>query len=385
MAEIDLKVERCARCVTPANYPGASVDSKGVCYYCREYEKLWGNWENERSQKVHEFEKLLMKAKRRSKQYDVLVPLSGGKDSTYVLYLATKVYKMKTLAYTFDNGFLTDVASENIKNAIEATGADHYLHKIHPQRLMRLYKHFFEYTSLFCPVCMRGMSFGRIALRRQYGIPLILRGTSRRTEEWVTPEIFQDSSLYYFKNVLDKFPVDFNVRDFYLDRSFAEKFALAIYLLSRKRILIGAMDIQVPDYLDWDYDKIYKTIEKEFGWRKLPDRDEHIDCLIEPAVHYIRRQKIPELTSNTLRYSAMIRTGMMKREYALSLVNKEMTDENSLPEETQYLLSRLGISPEEFKDWSKSSFRHMEFQKMGLVMKLFTIARKYISRDSARG
>jgi hypothetical protein len=326
-----------------------------------------------------------MKAKRRSKRYDVLVPLSGGKDSTYVLYLATKVYKMKTLAYTFDNGFLTDVASENIKNAIEATGADHYLHKIHPQRLMRLYKHFFEYTSLFCPVCMRGMSFGRIALRRQYRIPLILRGTSRRTEEWVTPEIFQDSSLYYFKNVLNKFPVDFNVRDFYLDRSFAEKLAFAIYLLSRKRILIGTMDIQVPDYLDWDYNKIYKTIEKELGWRKLPDRDEHIDCLIEPAVHYIRRQKIPELTPNTLRYSAMIRTGMMKREYALSLVNKEMTDEKSLPEETQYLLSRLSISPEEFKEWSKSSFRHMGFQKMGLVMKLFTIARKYISRDSARG
>jgi hypothetical protein len=381
----NLNIKRCKKCVTPASYPGALLDSEDICFYCREHEKIYGNWEKEKAQRSQLFEKIVDKAKRKKRQYDVMVPLSGGKDSTYALYLATKVYKMKTLAYTFENGFFTDAARENVNRAIEVSGADHYFFKINPGRMMKVYKHFFEHTGLFCPVCMRGMALGRIVLHRYYKIPLILRGTSKRTEEWVTPEIFQDGRLYFFQNVLRKAPLDCELKDFYLDRSLLEKIYLALYILSRQRISIGVMDIQVPDYLEWDYDEIYKVIKGEFGWQELSDRDEHIDCEIEPVIPYIRTKKVPDLTANALRYSAMIRTGMMKRDEALDLVNKEMVQKDILPNETKCLLSKLHITMDEFEEWSTSSFRHMEFQKMPFSMKVFDFVRKFISRDSARG
>jgi len=298
--------------------------------------------------------------------------------------LASKVYKLKTLAYTFDNGFLTKIARENIDNAVNGSGADHYMYKISNQKIMPIYRHFLKNTGLFCPVCMRGINLGRIALRRQYKIPLILRGTSKRTEEWVTPEIFQDSSLYFFKNVLHEFPMNSDVKDFFLDRNLREKSSLALYLLSRKRISVGVMDIQVPDFLEWDYEEIYQTIHKEFGWQKLPDRDEHVDCLVEPVVHYIRCKKVPELTANTLRYSAMIRAGMMKRKEALKLVRQETEESGKLPRQIEHLLSKLDITMDEFEAWCDDSFRHMDFQKKPLAMKLFNSTRTFLGINTSR-
>jgi hypothetical protein len=375
-------IKRCTECVTPLSYPNSSPDSDGVCFYCRQYKNTWGNWDNVKEQRKLLFEKIVEKAKKKNAQYDVLVPFSGGKDSAYALYVATKVYNMKTLAYTFDNGFQSEMAKENIRNAVEASGADHYLFKMDNKKLLDLYKHFFKHTGMFCPVCMRGISIGRIVSHRQFKIPLIIRGTSMRTEEWATAEIFQASDVEFFRRVLKKYPVNFNVNEFYLDRNFREKLAIGMYILSGKKFYLGGTrDIQLPDYLDWDYKNLKNVIEKELCWRDSPEREEHADCIIDPIVDYLRKKKIPELTTNTLRYSAYIRAGMMKRDEALKLINKEMEEEKDLPKEVKDFNSSLNISKDDFLDWSKQSFRHMEFQKKGFSMRAFLFLRKFMGRN----
>lgn len=375
---------RCSRCVTPSRYPGACPDHAGVCYFCREYDYLYGDWHAGKGERQRRFEALVARAKSGTGQYEALVPLSGGKDSTYVLYLATKVYRLRVLTYTFDNGFQSDIAKENIRNAVCASGADHHIYEIDRDRLMRLYRHFFEHTGQFCTVCMRGINAARTAIHRKYRIPLVLRGTSLRTEERVTPEIFQNGSLYFFGKVLSKFPIDMPLRDISLDRSLSEKVGLALGLLSRGWISLGVMEVQVPDYLEWNYNEVYETIHRELGWRRLPDRDEHVDCVVEPVVHYLRRQRVPELTSNTLRYSAMIRAGMMHREEALRGVNEELERERGIPAETEHFLHGLGIDLEEFLAWSNPSFRHMQFQEPGRGERIFrTLARCVGRREVA--
>jgi hypothetical protein len=370
----------CSLCVTPLSYPGASPDDAGVCFFCREYAELYGDWDAVKGERQRTFEELVAKARKGAGQYDALVPLSGGKDSTYVLYLATKVYGLRVLAYTFDNGFQTDIAKENIRNAIHASGAAHLVYEIDRDRLMRLYRHFFEHTGLFCPVCMRGINAGRAAMHLKYGTPLLLRGTSLRTEERVTPEIFQSGSLGFFQNVLRRYPVDIPLHDMSLDRSLSEKVGLALGLLSRGRITCGVMEVQVPDYLDWHYNDVYKTIYREFGWRRLPDRDEHVDCVVEPVVHYLRRQRVPALTPNSLRYSALVRAGMMNREVALTLVNEERVRESAIPPETDHLVRCLNISMEQFEAWSQPSFRHMEFQRPTREEQVFATVARWIGK-----
>jgi NH3-dependent NAD+ synthetase len=85
---------------------GVVIDDDGICNYCKNHQPFTPFQESE-------LLKIFKKAKNKSRIYDALVPISGGKDSTYVLYLAVRKYKLNVLTYTFDNGFLSDVARNN--------------------------------------------------------------------------------------------------------------------------------------------------------------------------------------------------------------------------------------------------------------------------------
>jgi hypothetical protein len=94
-------MQRCSKCILPETYPNITFDEKGVCNFCRTYK------EPKPTGGEDILINLFNKVKKMGRIYDAVVPLSGGKDSTYVLYLATQVYKLNVLAYTFHNGFLT--------------------------------------------------------------------------------------------------------------------------------------------------------------------------------------------------------------------------------------------------------------------------------------
>lgn len=373
-------MERCSKCVTPNSYPGIVLDNNGICNFCLEYENKYSNWESSKENRIKKLEKLIDNAKKRRKKFDVLVPLSGGKDSTYVFYLAIKKFKLKVLCYNFDNGFQSEIAKNNIKSAIEATNTDIIYYKPSEKLLMKLYKHFLQYTGMFCPVCMRCIHFYQIITTRYFNIPLVLKGSSKRTEENLVPEIFQDGNLLFFKNVLKKYPIKENTRIFYTDRNLLEKISRAIYLLSSGKIIFGSVDIQLPDYLDWDYDLIYRTITDEMGWRPLQDRDEHVDCLADPTVHFLRKLRCGDLTPSTLRYSAEIRSGQVSREKAIKLIEKEMYTYPNY-RYIEYFLNKINITSEDLDSFMDNNLRHMDFQKKGFTLSLFNKIRKLLKKD----
>ena len=117
-----MPMKRCSHCILPETYPKISFNKQEICSICSNYKGF-----------VPQSETILTNctkiAKRKNRIYDALVPLSGGKDSTYILYLAKKVYGLNVLAYTFDNGFLTDFALKNIKSALEILNVDHIFWK----------------------------------------------------------------------------------------------------------------------------------------------------------------------------------------------------------------------------------------------------------------
>ena len=363
-------MNRCIKCVSPDSYPGLSLDDNGCCNHCLDHENNYGNWESTKEERKKLLEQLIEKARKKSKYYDVMVPLSGGKDSTYVLYIAAKVYDLKVLCYNFDNGFQTNIAKKNIESAVNATGADLIVFRPDPAQLMRLYRHFYKHTGLFCPVCMRGIYAGEFSLMKAYDIPLNFGGTSRRTEEKVVPEIFQAGDITFFENVLKAHPFPEDIRIYRYERSLKEKLNRALFLLSKGKIHRGWSKISLPDYLDWNYDEIFEKIS-EIGWKSLPDRDEHVDCEVDPVVHYQRQLQIPDLSYNTLKYSAEIRAGQMSREEALKLVEAEM--EIKEPKQLNNFLEKLDITRKEFDLYMENRYnlQHMQYQKERLLMRAF--------------
>ena len=113
-------VKRCKRCILPESFLGLTFDESGICNKCRAYERRWGNFDVKKSEEY--ITNIFAAAKRKNREYDCLIGLSGGKDSSYALYLCTQKYKLKPLCFTFDNGFMSAEASENIKKLIPFMG-----------------------------------------------------------------------------------------------------------------------------------------------------------------------------------------------------------------------------------------------------------------------
>lgn len=109
-----LKLERCSKCILPANYPGISLDENGTCSLCKDY--ILTNYLG--VEKFKEDISLILK-KYPNRKYDCVLGLSGGRDSTYLLHILTKELNLKLIAFFIDSGFIPQHTIDNVKNAIK--------------------------------------------------------------------------------------------------------------------------------------------------------------------------------------------------------------------------------------------------------------------------
>ncbi len=116
--------KRCVRCTISEK--ASPLDEKGVCKYCRmspDKKEAVSDIDRERMEK--ELDTILSRT-RGNGRYDALVLFSGGKDSTYLVHLLKERYpSLRLLAFTFDNGFLSETALYNIKSMIRKLNIDH--------------------------------------------------------------------------------------------------------------------------------------------------------------------------------------------------------------------------------------------------------------------
>jgi hypothetical protein len=122
-----IALKMCSRCVLPETFPGIKFDEDGVCNYCHRAmteEKRATHRADARAR----FEQLLEEVRGKG-SYDVLVGWSGGKDSTYILARLLEEFKVRVLAFTFDNGFVSKQAFRNMEKLSDSLGIDHIIYK----------------------------------------------------------------------------------------------------------------------------------------------------------------------------------------------------------------------------------------------------------------
>ena len=189
----------CTRCVLSDSFPRLTFDSQGVCSICREYDK-WTASSKSMPEQRKILDKICVKAKSKHKEFDALVPYSGGKDSSYVLYVAKRELGLNCLAYTFDNGYLSEHAKTNINKTCRKLGIEHIFYRFNPDLMYRLYSLFVRKTGYPCSACMRGISMGSAKLADMYNIPLVLAGTSLKTELPLSREMIETGSLSHVRS-----------------------------------------------------------------------------------------------------------------------------------------------------------------------------------------
>lgn len=351
-------IVRCRRCVLPASLPSARLDAEGICRPCRDYARTAAEWEQVKSRRQARFARLVANAKARKATYDVVVPLSGGKDSTYALYVCARRYGLRCLCVTFDNGFLSNHAQENIRTAVAAAGADHVFFGLNRPVMLQLYRLFLERCGNFCPVCMRGIAVAQRLLVERFRIPLIVTGDGQRiTYSAFIKELFEGGDLAFFRAVLADSPLREQARLLWDSPYRWNLYRLLNALRDRTGWLLAGTSQYVPlwDYADDTADDMYRILETELGWKRTSPSDEHSDCLVHGIIPYIHRLKFPEMTPTTLKNSARIRWGQLTRAEALALEEQQLAIPLAEPPELESFLQEIGMGRDEFhaavRDW----------------------------------
>lgn len=302
--------KRCSRCIMPSICPTIEFNNKGVCNFCERWDKSWKDSSDIDNQE--KLKEIVEKARNPKAEYDCLSGFSGGKDSSYAIYLCKK-YGLRQIVVTFDNGFLSDEALHNIKALIRKFSIAHVTIGPGWDELKKMYRHCLIHTGEFCSVCNVGIRASLYRVAKLYNIKSIIAGTSPRTEAIVPKEYFCTSNDY-FKNVFKNTLPENKIRDY----MYLGQIKRGLWHLSGK-----CRWIQLPRYVPWKEQEILKTLVAEAGW-KGELWQQHTDCIMSDAKEYLNLKRFG-FTEKTSKLSSLIRDGQITREKAIEDLQKEET------------------------------------------------------------
>lgn len=316
MANIGFTIMRiCTKCVLPETFPGIKFDNEGVCNFClnsKGQEKLIEQKEKYKSKFESLFEQY-----RNTSDYDCLMCYSGGKDSTYTLYILKNEYSAKILAVTMDNGFVSEMALQNIRRVVESLGVDHYLIKPRFDVLKKIFnacrsKNLYspktlERASTICTSCMGLVKFISLRLAIEKGIPFITYGWSPGQAPIASSVFKTNAEMMKSMQEAIKIPMMNIVGDainpyFLEDRHFSEHFPYNISPLA---------------FLDYSEENIYETISK-LDWKAPNDTDANsTNCLLNSYANILHIEQFG-YHPYAFEMANLVREGIIKREDALN-------------------------------------------------------------------
>jgi len=328
-------MRRCTRCVLPETFPGIKFNDAGMCNYCQNY-KGQQHLDESKSKYRQKFENLLKQYKNANK-YDCLIGYSGGKDSSYTLYILKKVFNLNILAFTFDNSFLSSYSFDNIKNVTDNLCVDHILFRPRFDILKRIFiqaskndlysKKTLERASTICTSCIGLVKFISLRIALEKNIPFIAFGWSPGQAP-ITSSIFKNNPtmLKQMQQAI-KIPlyniIGADLNNYFVDDQYFDKSVDFPY------------NISPLSFLDYNEDNIFSTIGK-LGWKKPSDTDANSsNCLLNSYANEIHKKKF-NFHPYAFEIAKLVREGYLKREEALT---KLETKEN--PDTIKYVLSKL--------------------------------------------
>jgi amino acid adenylation domain-containing protein len=325
-------ITNCTRCGLPSNYPTAKFDKDGVCNFCLSFENYRDNAEKYFKTPT-DFQKLLNRSKaERQGEYDCLMLLSGGKDSTYALAQLVGM-GAKVLAYTLDNGYISESAKANINRVVNVLGVDHVYGKT--AAMNEIFVDSLQKYSNVCNGCFKTIYTLSTKVAFEKKIPFIVTGLSRGQffETRLTEELFwKDDVEAIDKKILEARKSYHRVDD-------AVKRLLDTSVFDDDTIFVKVQFLDFYRYFDVDFEEMMNYLDKHLPWIRPTDTGRSTNCLINQVGIYIHKKE-QGYSNYAFPYSWDVRMGHKTREVSLDEINEEI-DEN----EVTRILGEIGYSP----------------------------------------
>ncbi|MEM9821937.1 MAG: amino acid adenylation domain-containing protein, partial [Bacteroidota bacterium] len=327
------EVHNCTKCGLPSNYPGVSFDEEGVCHICNSFESY--------QRKVSKYFKapadlmaLFEEARQKQRgEYDCLLLLSGGKDSSYALGQLIEM-GMKVLTFTLDNGYISEQAKANVRRITNELGVDHIFGET--PAMNEIFVDSLQRHCNVCDGCFKTIYTLSMKIALEKNIPFIITGLSRGQffETRLTEELFNSEKI----DVDEIDNVILNARKAYHRVDDAVKRLLDVSIFEDDAVFERVRFLDFYRYTDVSLEEMYVYLDKRLPWSRPTDTGRSTNCLINQAGIYVHKKE-KGYSNYAFPYSWDVRIGHKTREASLDEIN-EFIDEPTV----QRMLDEIGYN-----------------------------------------
>ncbi|MDB9986903.1 N-acetyl sugar amidotransferase [Candidatus Pelagibacter sp.] len=335
----------CSRCIMDTSDVKIKFDSKGLCEYCNNFDlNIKPNWKNSIQN-----EKLLSNLAKsicnsgKNKDFDCIIGLSGGLDSSYAAYIVKEKMGLRPLLFHVDAGWNTDQAVGNIEKLVDGLGLDLYTEVANWDAIKRMQVAFLKSGIPDQDLVQDAVFFSELyKFARKYKIKYIITGSNFSTECCREPEEWGgylgiDKSL--FKNIWQLYG-DGKENNFYLVDTIISK-------LYYQKIL-GMKTVYPLNLVNYVKKDAENELKDKYDWQ--PFKHKHHESRFTRFYEDYWLPKRFGFEKRKAHFSSLIMTDQMDRDEAIKRISSSEMDENFLKQEFEYVAHKLDLSKNELQD-----------------------------------
>ncbi len=335
----------CANCVMDTTDSNIVFDENGVCDHCNTYFKdIEPNWHTDERGEA-EIKAIVEKIKKagKGKDFDCIMGMSGGIDSSCLLYLAVKKLGLRPLVFHVDAGWNSQEAVNNIEKMVDQLGLDLYTEVIDWEEMKDLQLAYFKagVSNIDTP---QDHSFFATMYKfaNEHNVKYILTGGNYSTEcvrnplEWM----YYQSDSIQLKDIYKQYGTG-KLKNFPITNILWHK----VYLPYVKGIKL----IRPLDFMEYDKEAATQFLVDEYGYQRYPQK--HFESRF---TRFYESYWLPEkfgYDTRKVQYSSLILTGQMTREEALEKLKSPAYNPETIKEDFEYIATKLGITVEELQGY----------------------------------
>lgn len=337
--------KQCSRCVMDTSATNITFDVNGVCNFCTEFLERTSYIIHEESEKKEgRLYSLVDSIKKdgKGKEYDCIVGVSGGVDSSWALVKVVEL-GLRPLPVHMDNGWNSELAQNNISNLVQSLNLHLYTHVIDWEEYRALMQAFFDanvidiellYDNAMLAVCYQQA--------RNFGVKYILAGTNMATEGMRMPDGWNwyKRDVRNIKAIAKKFG-DVSIKTF-------PTHSTVDYIVDE--FFRGIRWMSFLDYFNFNKFEALNNLEKNYGYKRYPFK--HYESIFTRFYQgYILPKKF-NVDKRYLHLATLVASGQMIREEAINgLKGIPYLSEQDLDADIKYFLKKMGITQRELDDY----------------------------------
>jgi len=351
--------QQCARCIMDTSEPDIQFDENGECNHCKRYDERARHelFYNESGRRYLENLADGIKEKQKHKEYDCLIGLSGGVDSTMVAYLV-KQLGLRPLAVHLDNGWDSELAVQNIERILKTLDIDLHTHVVDWEVFKDLHRSFLKASIANSEIPTDHAILAvlyRVAV--QHGIRYIISGGNLVTEAIMPSSWMYDANDYRFIKSVHKKYGQIKLETF-------PYFTLPHFIYWT--FIKGIRFFPILNYVPFNKKEAIGLLERELGWRSYGGK--HYESIYTRFFQgYILPHKF-NIDKRLAHFSTLICSGQMTREEAMAEMEHDPYSPGRMEEDKQYVIKKLDLTPEDFATIMAEPVKtHLDYASNNLV------------------